>query len=103
MALGVRDERYKDLDLVNGFIAKGTGGFGDFATVFSPAGAQIFLDYLDTPSAVSFEYYFGQLADPDRDKTGIFHFIHPMAKIAPVQWEQDSIRRWEIDVEQNTA
>ena len=91
MSLGLRGKRYKDEDLINGLIAKGTGGLGDFATVISPEGAQVIMDYLGSPLTGSIEWYLGYLGRPDQDKSGMFHFIQQMVDNAHVDWETDSI------------
>lgn len=91
MEFGLKHRPYAEEDIVNGFIAKGTGGFGNIATVATPEGAEILLNNLKDPFGHGNELIMGSLAHPDQDKTGMFHAIEPLATHMPVDWPQDSI------------
>ena len=91
MSHGLVNRPYADEDIINGFIARGIGGCGDWVTVMSPKGAEILLDNIVNPSGSPPEYFFGTLSRPDRDKTGLFHFIKPIVDGVPVNWKEDSI------------
>ena len=95
MSLAIKGERYKDDDLVSDLIAKGVGGCGDFANVYSPAGAQFLLDYLDNLrfNTAGLEWNLVKLLEPGTAKTGMFHFIRQMVHGPPVDWGDDAL--WE--------
>ena len=97
MRLGLNHRDYADEDIINGFIARGTGGHGNYATVVSPAGAEILLNNLKDPLGHEPENVMGFLAHPDQNQTGMFHFIEPIASYAKVTWWDDSIPRVILD------
>ena len=89
MERGLRGQQYPEEDIVNGLVARGIRGPGNWVTVMSPRGAEILLNHIKNPVA-SIEAYFGVLSHPDQDKTGLFHFMNPVVSGAPMDWSEDS-------------
>ena len=78
------------LNIVNGIVAKGFNGFGDWGTVLSPESASKLLYHL-LNTGLSPEYLFGKWGQFVGDDTGCFHLIRSEIKGALMDWKQDII------------
>lgn len=89
------DYLYKPGEVINGFIAKGFGGFGDWGTVISPAGAVRLMEPIHNNRERGEGLFFKWSQADYAEKKGLFHFIYPQIDGTYIQWGEDIKDNWE--------
>ena len=76
------------IEPVSGLVAKGIRSSGDYATVFSPEGAEWMYEEL-VKTRKSPEPFFFELSQAGVDNTGMFHTIKSQVESVPFDWGDD--------------
>ena len=81
-------------EIINGFIAKGFGGHGDWGTVVSQVGATRLLDAIHNGHEHTEGLFYKWSQADYKEKAGLFHFVRSKVDGARVNWGEDIEDNW---------